>query len=230
MFKCDILEERKQRQLDNDKAVEKLLRANLSIHHLKKSKFVNDKAVDRLLEEGIFLTNLDDNTIKIAAKYLSVSTTRQGALDEAKIINGVNSALVNMTFKKPEKEKRIVGLDKSIDAFLQNHNGEIIGHGFCKVMNGDGSTQKYELSEALQFLNHASKQDDGLLRVCLVDGNYNDKWRKKAEQYLLDDVWLCDHQQLQLKLQERYGVELKEIDNVINNKNPIEELMYADAT
>ena len=58
MFKCDILEERKERQLYNDREVEKLLRANLSVNHLKKAKCVNDKAVDRLLEDGISLTNL----------------------------------------------------------------------------------------------------------------------------------------------------------------------------
>ena len=81
---------------------------------------------------------------------------------------------------------------------------------------------------SLRFLDHASKQNDGLLRVCIVDGNYN--WRKKAEQYLSEDVWLCDHQQFQLKLQERYGVELKEIDETNHVKNPLEKLIDANAT
>jgi len=228
MFKCDILEERKKRQLDNDKMVEKLLRANLPVQHLKKEKCVNDKAVDRYLEDGISLTNLDENTIRGFAKYLSVSATRQGSTDELSIVNGINDALVGMSLEKPEKVIRIDGIDKSIDAVLKNHNGAIIGHVFCKVVDGGGGHQYNVKGESLRFLDHASKQNDGLLRVCIVDGNYN--WRKKAEQYLSEDVWLCDHQQFQLKLQERYGVELKEIDETNHVKNPLEKLIDANAT
>ena len=227
MFISDPLEERRLRQLYNDEEVEKLLRANLPTHHLKKSKFVNAAAVDRFLEDGISLTNLDDNTIKGFAKYLSVSAIRQGANDEAYIINGVNDALIGMFLEKPKKEIRIKGIDKSIDAILKNHNGAIIGYIFCKVVDGDGGHQYNVKHESLRFLEHASKQNDGLLRVCLVDGKYN--WRKKAEQYLSEDVWLCDHQQFQEKLQKRYGIELKEIDETNPVKNPLEELMYADA-
>jgi len=228
MFKCDILEERNKRQLDNDKMVEKLLRANLPVQHLKKEKCVNDKAVDRYLEDGISLTNLDENTIRGFAKYLSVSATRQGSTDELSIVNGINDALVGMSLEKPEKVIIIDGIDKSIDAVLKNHNGAIIGHVFCKVVDGGGGHQSNVKGESLRFLDHASKQNDGLLRVCIVDGNYN--WRKKAEQYLSEDVWLCDHQQFQLKLQERYGVELKEIDETNHVKNPLEKLIDANAT
>ena len=78
------------------------------------------------------------------------------------------------------------------------------------MVDGSGGTQDNVKGESLRFLEHSSKQNDGLLRVCIVDGNY--KWRKKADQYLSEDVWLCDHQEFQLKLQERYGVQLKEID------------------
>jgi|TARA_R110000824_G_C15129708_1_gene668883 hypothetical protein len=228
MFKCGILEERTKRQLDNDKMVEKLLRANLPVQHLKKEKCVNDKAVDRYLEDGISLTNLDENTIRGFAKYLSVSATRQGSTDELSIVNGINDALVGMSLEKPEKVIIIDGIDKSIDAVLKNHNGAIIGHVFCKVVDGGGGHQDNVKGESLRFLDHASKQNDGLLRVCIVDGNYN--WRKKAEQYLSEDVWLCDHQQFQLKLQERYGVELKEIDETNHVKNPLEKLIDANAT
>ena len=228
MFKCDILEERNKRQLDNDKMVEKLLRANLPVQHLKKEKCVNDKAVDRYLEDGISLTNLDENTIRGFAKYLSVSATRQGSTDELSIVNGINDALVGMSLEKPEKVIIIDGIDKSIDAVFKNHNGAIIGHVFCKVVDGGGGHQDNVKGESLRFLDHASKQNDGLLRVCIVDGNYN--WRKKAEQYLSEDVWLCDHQQFQLKLQERYGVELKEIDETNHVKNPLEKLIDANAT
>ena len=229
MFKCDILEERKERQLYNDREVEKLLRANLSVNHLKKAKCVNDKAVDRLLEDGISLTNLDnDDTIKITAKYIAVLSTRQGALDELRIVNGINSVLDGMSLEKPEKEIRIDGIEKSIDAVLKNHNGAVIGHVFCKVVDGSGGTQDNVKGESLRFLEHSSKQNDGLLRVCIVDGNY--KWRKKADQYLSEDVWLCDHQEFQLKLQERYGVQLKEIDETNHTKNPLEELINANAT
>ena len=228
MFKCGILEERTKRQLDNDKMVEKLLRANLPVQHLKKEKCVNDKAVDRYLEDGISLTNLDENTIRGFAKYLSVSATRQGSTDELSIVNGINDALVGMSLEKPEKVIIIDGIDKSIDAVLKNHNGAIIGHVFCKVVDGGGGHQDNVKGESLRFLDHAPKQNDGLLRVCIVDGNYN--WRKKAEQYLSEDVWLCDHQQFQLKLQERYGVELKEIDETNHVKNPLEKLIDANAT
>jgi hypothetical protein len=208
--------------------VEKLLRANLPVQHLKKEKCVNDKAVDRYLEDGISLTNLDENTIRGFAKYLSVSATRQGSTDELSIVNGINDALVGMSLEKPEKVLIIDGIDKSIDAVLKNHNGAIIGHVFCKVVDGGGGHQDNVKGESLRFLDHASKQNDGLLRVCIVDGNYN--WRKKAEQYLSEDVWLCDHQQFQLKLQERYGVELKEIDETNHVKNPLEKLIDANAT
>ena len=227
MFKCDILKERKERQLYNEREVEKLLRANLPVHHLKKNKYVNGKAVDRLLQDGVSLTNLDDNTIRITAKYIAVLSTRQGSSDESYIINGINDALVGMSLEKPEKEIRIYGIDKSIDGVLKNHNGAVIGHVFCKVVDGGGGHQDNVKDESLRFLDHASKQDDGLLRVCIVDGNYN--WRKKANQYLGENVWLCDHQQFQLKLQERYGVELKEIDETNHTKNPLEELIDANA-
>ena len=223
MFKCDILEERKQRQLDNDKVVEKLLRANLPVQYLKKNKCVNGKAVDRYLEDGISLTNLDDNTIKGFAKYLAVSSTRQGSLDEMHIIEGINIAIVDMSIEKPEKVIRIDGIEKSIDAVLKNHNDVVIGHVFCKVVDGSGGTQDKVKGESLRFLEHSSKQNDGLLRVCIVDGNYN--WTKKANRYLSDDIWLCNHQEFQLKLQERYGVELKEIDETNHVKNSLEELM-----
>jgi len=227
MFKCDILEERRKRQRYNEEEVEKLLRANLLTQQLKKSTYVNNKEVDRCLEIGISFNNLIDNTIKGFAKLISVSATRQGSTDELYIVNGINDALIGMSLEKPEKVIRIDGIAKSIDAILKNHNGAVIGHVFCKVVDGDGGHQYNVKDEALRFLEHASKQDDDLLRVCLVDGNY--KWRKKAEQYLSKDIWLCDHQQFQEKLQKRYGVELKEIDETNPVKNPLEELMYADA-
>tara|TARA_Y100000296_G_C5110190_1_gene224740 strand:- start:250 stop:936 length:687 start_codon:yes stop_codon:yes gene_type:complete len=227
MFKCDILEERKQRQLDNDKVVEKLLRANLPVQYLKKNKCVNDKAVDRCLEANLSFNNLDENTIGFVAKLISVSATRQGSTDELYIVNGINDALVGMSLEKPEKEIRIDGIDKSIDAVLKNHNGAIIGHVFCKVVDGGGGHQYNVKDEALRFLEYASKQNDALLRVCLVDGKY--KWKNKAEQYLSEDVWLCDHQQFQDKLRERYGVKLKEIDKTNPVKNPLEKFFHADA-
>ena len=226
MFKCDILEERKERQRDNEREVEKLLRAN-SINDLKKSKCVNDKAVDRYLEDDISLTNLDDNARKIAAKCIAVQSTRQGSLDELRIVNGINDALTGMSLEKPQKVIRIDGVEKSIDAVLKNHNGAVIGYVFCKVVDGSGGTQDNVKGESLRFLEHASKQDDGLLRVCIADGKYN--WKRKADQYLSEDVWLCDHQEFQLKLQKRYGVELKEIDETNHVKNPLEKLIDAHA-
>ena len=229
MFKCDILEERKERQLYNDREVEKLLQANLSVNYLKKAKCVNDKAVDRLLEDGISLTNLDnDDTIKITAKYIAVLSTRQGALDELRIVNGINSVLDGMSLEKPEKEIRIDGIEKSIDAVLKNHNGAVVGHIFCKVVDGSGGHQDDVKGESLRFLDYSSKQNDGILRVCIVDGNYN--WRKKANQYLSENVWLCDHQQFQLKLKERYGIELKKNDETKRTKNTLEEFINADTT
>jgi len=225
MFVCDILEERKRRQRINEEETEKLLRANLPVHHLKKNKYVNGKAVDRYLEDGISFINLDENAIKGFAKYLAVSATRQGSSDESYIINGINDALVGMSLEKPEKEIRIDGIDKSIDAVLKDHNRANIGHLFCKVVDGGGGHQDNVKDESLRFLDHASKQDDGLLRVCIVDGNYN--WRKKENQYLGENVWLCDHQQFQKKLQKRYGVELKEIDETNPVENPLGEFFNA---
>jgi len=227
MFKCDILEERRKRQRYNEEEVEKLLRANLLTQQLKRSIYVNNFEVDRCLEADLSFNNLDENTIGFVAKLISVLSTRQGSKDELRIVNGVNDALIGMSLEKPEKEIRIEGIDKSIDAVLKNHNGAVIGHVFCKVVAGIGGQQDNVKGEALRFLKHASKQDDDLLQVCLVDGNY--KWRKKAKQYLSKDIWLCDHQQFQEKLQKRYGVELKEIDETNPVKNPLEELMYADA-
>jgi len=223
MFKCDILEERKQRQRDIYKAVEKLLRANLPSHHLKKEKCVNDKAVNRCLEDGTSLNNLNEESIYFAARLIAVSSTRQGSLDEMHIIEGINIAIVDMSIEKPEKVIRIDGIEKSIDAVLKNHNGAVIGHVFCKVVDGGGGHQDNVKDEAIRFLDHASKQNDGLLRVCIIDGNYN--WTKKTNKYLSDDIWLCNHQEFQLKLQERYGVELKEIDETNHVKNSLEELM-----
>jgi len=223
MFKCDILEERKQRQRDIYKAVEKLLRANLPSHHLKKEKCVNDKAVNRCLEDGTSLNNLNEESIYFAARFIAVSSTRQGSLDEMHIIEGINIAIVDMSIEKPEKVIRIDGIEKSIDAVLKNHNGAVIGHVFCKVVDGGGGHQDNVKDEAIRFLDHASKQNDGLLRVCIIDGNYN--WTKKTNKYLSDDIWLCNHQEFQLKLQERYGVELKEIDETNHVKNSLEELM-----
>ena len=228
MFKCDILEERKKRQNNNNENVEELLRGNLPIQYLKKEKCVNEKEVDRCLDQGGSFNNLSDDAIFFASRLIAVSTTRQGTKDELRIINGIDDALDGMSLKKPEKEIRIDGIEKSIDAVLKNHNGAVVGHIFCKVVDGDGGHQDNVRIETFHFLEYASKQDDGLLRVCLIDGNI--KWKNNALKYTSDNVWVCDHLQFQEKLQKEYGVELKEIDNdnTVVYKNPIEELLSAN--
>ena len=107
MFKCDILEYRKQRQRDNEEEVKKLLRANLPVYQLKKHKCVNNKEVDRCLECGMVFNDLDENTIGFVARLISVSATRQGSLDEDFIADSIDEALIGMSLKKPEKEIRI---------------------------------------------------------------------------------------------------------------------------
>ena len=228
MFKCDILEERKKRQNNNNENVEELLRGNLPIQYLKKEKCVNEKEVDRCLDQGGSFNNLSDDAIFFASRLIAVSTTRQGTKDELRIINGIDDALDGMSLEKPEKEIRIDGIEKSIDAVLKNHNGAVVGHIFCKVVDGSGGHQDDVKGESLRFLDYSSKQNDGILRVCIVDGNYN--WRKKANQYLSENVWLCDHQQFQLKLKERYGIELKKNDETKRTKNTLEEFINADTT
>ena len=222
MFKCDILEERKQRQRDIYKAVEKLLRANLPSHHLKKEKCVNDKAVNRCLEDGTSLNNLNEESIYFAARLIAVSSTRQGSLDEMHIIEGINIAIVDMSIEKPEKVIRIDGIEKSIDAVLKNHNGAVIGHVFCKVVDGGGGHQDNVKDEAIRFLDHASKQNDGKIWCAIIDGN--PVWNNQQEPYLSENVWAGTHVEIQEKLAKRFGIELIKIDKTTPTKNSLEPL------
>tara|TARA_B100000683_G_C12328374_1_gene489512 strand:+ start:63 stop:752 length:690 start_codon:yes stop_codon:yes gene_type:complete len=227
-FKIDILEHRKNRQVENYKKVKKLLSTNMNINDLKKHPLINADALDRYLEQGGSVNNLSDDAVLSLSMFIAVKSSRQGSKDELLIINGINDALQEWTLKKPQKEIRIDGIDKTIDAVLLDSNKTTISHIFCKVVDGDGGHQDNVRIETFHFLEYASKQDDGLLRVCLIDGNI--KWKNNALKYTSDNVWVCDHLQFQEKLQKEYGVELKEIDNdnTVVYKNPIEELLSAN--
>jgi len=222
-FKIDIIHERNERQPKNDEKVIRLLTSNFKVQDLKKNSLINPIELDRFLKH--YSIPKDKDGIAALAMLISVKASRQGSKDELTIINGINDALDGMSLVKPKKEKRIDGVDKSIDAILQDNNGKIIAYVFCKVVSGSGGHQDNVILEAIQFLKSSKNKDDDILRVCLIDGDFK---RKEIVKFISDKAWLCNHQQFQEKLQKRYGIELKEINDVINYKNAIEELLDAD--
>jgi hypothetical protein len=222
-FKIDIIHERNERQPKNDEKVIRLLTSKFKVQDLKKNSLINPIELDRFLKH--YSIPKDKDGIAALAMLISVKASRQGSKDELTIINGINDALDGMSLVKPKKEKRIDGVDKSIDAILQDNNGKIIAYVFCKVVSGSGGHQDNVIFEAIQFLKSSKNKDDDILRVCLIDGDFK---RKEIVKFTSDKAWLCNHQQFQEKLQKRYGIELKEINDVINYKNPLEELLDAD--
>ena len=223
-FKIDIIYDRKERQSKNDEEVKRLLTSNFKVQEIKKNRLVNMLELDRFLKDNSIPKDADG--IAALAMLISVKASRQGSSDELTIINGINTALVNMSLVKPKKEIRIDGVDKSIDAILQDNNGKTIAYVFCKVVSGGGGHQDNVIFEAIQFLKSSKNEDDDILRVCLIDGDFK---RKEIVKFLSDKAWLCDHQQFQEKLQEKCGAELKEINNIeVVYKSPLEEYLDAD--
>ena len=238
MFYENMIEFRKQRGVKNKEMCYKFLDTpNVNISDLKKSGYANITEIDRLLAGNIDFNNLiTPDAKRMAASNIAIQASRQGAIDEAHVINGINYHLPDpYKFIKPKKtiSFKKEGLQKTIDAVLLKNN-IILGYAFLKLVSGGGGFQGSSSetegsvgSETINFLKFASKRNDEKIWFAILDGD--PVWKGLAEPYLSENVWAGNHVEIQEKVVERYGVELKEIDKTNPVKSPLEEFLNADA-
>jgi hypothetical protein len=227
MFTIDVVAERKAMQAENyDKALE-ILNGFYSEKEIRKK--INDKALDRALEylsmslpELLGACSSNPVVLKLAAMQVSVCSSRQGAILEGKILNGVSDylsqfgvdirqaknnkelrpmksggALTSTEFAKLGKSLKKDAL-KSIDGFV---SAPFSGYIFAKVRTGVGGHQDNVDTEAHNFIEWALNEPNDKVYILLIDGDRNDLLYARET----DNIWVCNHVEFQERMIEYVG-------------------------
>jgi len=223
MFQVDVFKLRKDRQNENYKAIAHELYHN-SPTYKELVKIANDKAIDRVLEQleydyDEFLTECANSIAfsSVVAVAIAKGSSRQGTLDERKIINGIASEMSQYGYKirccgvnelrpcnngkimtkeefKQENLNKDIHAHKSIDGVI---DGTKSGYIFAKIVIGKGGTQDNVLKEMNQYIEWAKKfgQKDKIY-VMLIDGEEFVSLKEKQT----DNIWVVNHVEFQERL------------------------------
>lgn len=234
MFKFDIVEHRRLKQVENYELVNEALEScNISVA----KKRGNPKAYERVLkylkqhgvDEKELLKQCFSSPIVrglLAISMAKLSSRQEGGDYEKAFFEGIDSYTSKFGVRvkslsnnelRPLKTGGFyegdtdlnIQLDalKTIDASI---SGKIEGYIFAKGMTGyGGGHQGNVLIESHDFLNWAEKEPKNKLYVVLFDG---DGKHKDLPKLLIRDkvnpnIWVCDH----IKFQERIEEKVKNV-------------------
>jgi hypothetical protein len=227
MFTIDVWQRRKELQDKNRKKALEVIGGYYSEKQIRKA--VNDKALDSALEYfemslAELLGNCSENQLfaKSVSLFLAVQSSRQGAILEKEIVNGIaefvssygiemrqaknnkelrpmktGGALTSEEFSKLGKDRKQSSL-KSIDAFI---TAPFEAYIFAKVRTGVGGHQDNVDQEAHTFIDWALNEPSDKKYILLIDGDRNDKLYARQT----DNVWVYNHIELQERLIEYVG-------------------------